>query len=410
MIWKYNTRNDSSPNDPTFAPSKTLNILMAKTVALQDVDMVIDDIQKMSCKRLNNTHLIQIKWILFCFEHQTKKTLHDKLQSSDFQLSTVDANKCDDCSNINTKNVRIIFEANKLKHYFWQTYLTPNKLDSYFSDCLLDSYEKQIDYIWIADGDIIISSMNWNCFWYYIDSVYKPFIFQPSIINPNNYYPTMDEKHFHTTLYPLMCNNRSKEYNNNHDTKTSNTRNYNYNNIDIESIFGIETSFVEIQTPIFRYQAWIHFIEIFNQRFGKVENMNSRTDWGPDYIWCNMINRDILNQSPTDVYNNEKQQSWDDVKNTCQVKKELNVQINISQSSNEIACMIVHGTPVKHYDTKTHPVHDTNGLTQKQGPKQAKLFETQLFPEYYKAGDQSYYRVFAKDETFRCDSCHQWYC
>ena len=75
------------------------------------------------------------------------------------------------------------------------------------------------------------------------------------MINPNNYYLRMDEKYYHTTLYPLMCTNRSKDIDNN-----SNNINY----FDTESIFGIEASFVDIQTPILRYQAWIHFIQVFN--------------------------------------------------------------------------------------------------------------------------------------------------
>lgn len=107
LVWKCHMRNASLQLSTNIAP--TLTFAPSKTVAF---------------KQINKTRFTQINWILFYFEHETNRTLHDKLYSSDFEFSTANANidKCD-CSNIEytcTKNVRIIFEANKLKHCFWQ--------------------------------------------------------------------------------------------------------------------------------------------------------------------------------------------------------------------------------------------------------------------------------------------------
>ena len=56
------------------------------------------------------------------------------------------------------------------KNYFWDKYLTPEYI-----------FEKNYQYVWLMDGDIMLSTIDWDLYWKYI-FLFKPMISQPSVI------------------------------------------------------------------------------------------------------------------------------------------------------------------------------------------------------------------------------------
>ena len=262
-------------------------------------------------------------------------------------------------------NVKYFFASHEQKPFFWQKYLRPSVID--------DIYVRPIefDYVWLMDGDIQINAMEWNLFWFNVHSVYKPLIFQPSIINPFNHWPTKKEKHWRNTLYPLKCD-PSK----------------------IKNLFGIEVPFVENQTPIFRYESWKIFILEFNDRF---KEKHSKSNWGLDVIWCNMIRDKILRKNRIDK---SKMKKWNE--RVCNFE----YSSNYTADSEPIACLVVHGFPVKHFDTKTATVHDKNSDKKVHSAQSAKI--KHLFPEYYESVIvDAYYRAFSIQSTNLCDKCQE---
>eukprot|EP01084_Bolivina_argentea_P106226 190156_1 len=352
IITLDNSSKPSVINSPFQTPiheSIFISILVGKTISFDDINGTIIDINLMSYVSYNETHYTLLHWILFIWQHKTYIKMKELLGTN--------------------HSINLIYAKNKLKLFFWQTYLTPSMISNKY------------DYIWLMDGDIRISDMDWNCFWYNMHFIYKPKIFQPSILYANDYIPTLKEKVYRSTLY---MGRRLCLQNNSYDTRTN----------SVNELFAIETSFVEQQTPIFTYDAWNIFITEFNNKFTNINE--SKSDWGADLMWCNLINDKLLHNSHN--INTQFQQKWDETACGSDIVYDYMDYDAITKPYN-ITCMIVHGIPVKHMDSRTYPEHNPRN-TRVFKNKRNRINRAQymhikrLFRKYFTTNHDIYHRAF----------------
>lgn len=287
-----------------------LKVLIAKTVSQKDILDTVADIHALS----NRDENITVEWKIFCHEQSTYGMLQHQLKSW------------------NKSTVAIHVHEQRYKLFFWHKYLSPKDLSP------------DIQYLWMVDGDVRLRYMAWTCFWKLVHETYKPAIFEPAILTGT---PSKDNK-----LYYAGKAHFQKCY--------SQFANENFHRLQ-----ALETQVIDIQTPGFRRDAWDLIYTNFDRELGAWGNFSS--DWGPDFVFCKMVEEELLKRKPAPSPAND----WTKVQKTCDVPNATSEAGSFNSATDPpIACLILHETPVFHQDTQSLKAQRT-GLAEWQ--KMARL-------------------------------------
>jgi hypothetical protein len=343
------------PQQASFSPDaitpKGRKVIIAKTIALNDVNDTIADMRAMSehsCSYSSHAYphhapnsCFHLEWKLFVYSNSTHDTLlnqfnHEKLKQA--------------------FNAEVYLWENKNKVNFWFKYLNPTLISG------------DVDYIWMMDGDIQIRTMNWGCFWSDVET-FQPAIFAPAVMSSAD--PISEARKFYVgSTHPQHCYSYNNTNNNNNHTTVPN---------DFQRLIAMDVSVVETQLPIFTRAAWQVVYDTFSEkvhRWGHLQSM-----WGPDLFWCKLVDYQLL-QVNVDVTNRvlgrlegRLQTDWNQSKTTCSIDQQVKYYVNHRNNHYEHpdsndpltnqglphACMIFHRTPVHHLDTKTIGMYKSKG-------------------------------------------------
>ena len=191
-------------------------------ISKSDIFESLLDIVEMSERSFSNNRRLSVYWKFYFFEEEA----HD-LMKAGLENIVLDESRTE-----------LVFEAKKMKPYYWSRYLDPS------------SIPQAVDYVWLLDGDISLRHMEWECFWTIAHDQLRPSIFQPALLflNPER---EASKTGWHQVVHPSTCQ----------DDPTA----------TMDSLVAIETGFVENQLPVFRRDAW----EIVYNQFGA-----KLGDWG----------------------------------------------------------------------------------------------------------------------------------
>ena len=376
FVNKNNKKKNNSNNN-----NNELNLLIAKTVGLQDVQETINDIeyfqqqqQQQHSSSTTTTITTSIQWKLFCYSNDTYTELLKFYNNIN-----------------NNNNIQIHYEYGWNKVNFWYKYLNPTKTTN---------NNNNNNYIWLMDGDISIRNIQWDCFWDIIINYYRPAIFAPALYSSYNI-QSEKRKIYVGSTHPHWC------YNNIDNNNTNNTN-------DFQHLIGMDVLVVESQLPIFTKIAWDIVYNVFTKYvngWGSFQSM-----WSPDRFWCKIIDYYLYNIT-TDIdrlgggkKKKKPQMDWKVAKETCTIQDNITIihneqqQYQYQQQQNQQnqqqlphACMIIHATPVKHYDTKTISVHEKDGGI--SGKEFMKIARNDM--EKYKRGLSSTNNFFVDSYSMR---------
>lgn len=335
-------------------PAIPLRILIAKTVSLKDLDdIVLKDIDAMT-KRDN----ISVHWRLFCYDLATNDELVKRLENNKFK-----------------EKVEVIFEEKRLKNFFWQKHMTPA------------SIPREIDYVWMQDGDMSIREMAWSRFWYLVHVKYKPAIFMPAHHSFDPEYD-MDLWHAFTAHYD-HCDRSAQQgmpVPHNH-----------YSRLEAVEVENFETCL-----PGFRRDVWTFIHTRFNE---KLPNWgHHETDWGTGQVWCSLVEREFLMHSPNSRPPNQlRSYSANEVKHDCTVAdggwSKSFASTEEALASRPISCLIIHHkSPVRHFNTKSYnktgETWNEQGLYRQKGKRDEREFMDTFGVNKKLVYGRFYYRVF----------------
>ena len=203
-------------------------IWIAKVVSKADVLESLIDVAEVTRRPFTNDQHLSVYWKFFFFDEEARLLMEAGLKNL----------------NLMEDRVELVLEPKKMKPYYWSRYLDPAEIP------------REVDYIWLLDGDISLRHMAWECFWDIAHNQIKPSIFQPALLflDPER---EQSKTGWHQVVHPSSCQNDP--------TST------------INSLVAIETGFVENQLPVFRREAW----EIVYSEFAKLGDWgNFETSWG----------------------------------------------------------------------------------------------------------------------------------
>ena len=182
--------------------------------------------------------------------------------------------------------------SNPKKIYDWVMYADRDRLLNY-------------DYIWFIDGDIKLTSLNWQAFWQNVH-VMKPKISQPGMIGGNSNQPG-------TTWTTLRYQSDAR-------------------------IIAAEVPIVEIQAPLLEVETWLKYRDIM---FNNPSVMNDLRMGGEncfDMGWCHLAKTNMTGQQ-------QRGKMWDK-----DIGYDNGIEMDLSTNSTMKgrACMVFYQTPLQH--------------------------------------------------------------
>jgi hypothetical protein len=368
---------------------KARKLIIAKTIAFNDVNDTIADMRAMSehsCRDSSHAYphalnsCFHVEWKLFVYGNSTYDTLlkqfNDHKLKQDF-------------------NAKVYLWENKNKVHFWYKYLNPTLISG------------DVDYIWMMDGDIQIRTMNWDCFWSDVET-FKPAIFAPALMSSPD--PISEErKYYGGSTHPQHCYNT-----NNNNTSILN---------DFQRLIATDVWVVETQLPIFTRAAWQVVHDTFTEKVHRWGNFQSM--WGPDLFWCKLVDYHLLqvNNTVLDRLEGRPRTEWNHSKTTCSLDQQVKYYVNRNShyehhyyndplTNRELphACMIFHRTPVHHLDTKTIGMYKSKGAERKYfntGYKDSQRYKKGL-PQFWNNVTESrvnLHRAYLSETGRQCQAC-----
>lgn len=334
-----------------------LRVLIAKTISVGDIEDTVLDIKELSIRDEN----ITVDWKIFCHQQETHEKLLTALAKDEPAWNSTNSKY----------KVEVHFEERRYKVLFWKKYLSPTE------------FHQNIKYIWLVDGDVPLRFMAWTCFWKLVDEKYKPAIFEPAILTRSA--DRDDSLYYAGKAHFQKCYSSMPKSN-------------------FHQLQALETHIVDIQTPGFRRDAWELIYNAFDRELPGWGDFF--TDYGPDFVWCNMLEKELLGRNASDENNAN---DWTQVQRTCNVS---NATTSTFDSMNDlpIACLILHETPVYHRDTQS--------LTAQRNASLRALWHSRIdadlkryretFAKYALTlkNDHPYFRSFVRpDEESSCQAC-----
>ena len=231
---------------------RLIRVLCARTVGRREIDAVIHDFEQLSNVIMHNlsvlitetenktkleTVSIDMHWLWFTFN----ETVYNVLQSA---VTTHKKQQEQKQEREHSIDVDIVYSANTQKIYFWLTYVDEQRL-------------REFDYVWFADGDVNMTSMNMSAFWSVVLTL-KPLIAQPSIVG----IPPTNRSSDHKVLRQW------------HSQAKTNIQ-----------VIATHTDVIELMVPLFQRDTWLHV----RQRMMTVHTFQ-KWDYhmGIDCLWCQL--------------------------------------------------------------------------------------------------------------------------
>jgi hypothetical protein len=258
----------------------------------------------------------------------------------------------------------------------------------------------------MMDGDIRLRNMACYCFWNIV-AEFQPAIFAPSLMSSPD--PKSERRKLYTgSTHPQKC----------HTDPSMGKDN------DIQHLIAMDTWAVEIQLPILTRSAWKVVYQEFSRKLPEWGDFPSM--WGPDLIWCKLVEHHLLNinNTDTDRWEGRPNMQWTRAKKTCSLDK--NIKHFMDKGRNHFyfdekvgkefphACMLIQATPAEHLDSKSIDWHKKQKDTTRQflalGAKDLAKYEN-AFPQFLtitnKNDQKSLYRAYLSNDTaeYQCQDC-----
>lgn len=180
----------------------------------------------------NNYLTVKADFLLLARNAEVANSMSNLLSSS----STPKHECCD-----NVEIVDVSRGENTIKIWNWIQHLNEVRLYDY-------------DYVWMIDGDIDLSSLNWHAFWQQVKLI-RPKICQPAVIG--------NAKGAHGTTHSIL------------------------NYWGDSRVLASEVAIVELMTPLFEVDTWLGYRDfIANQSQDLLNNLKRGGEDCFDLAWC----------------------------------------------------------------------------------------------------------------------------
>ena len=323
QVTRLNLTNNNNHDSSDF----DLKLLVARTISNKELNTTLLDLNSLAKIYSTSFAKIQINWIIFIWDENIINN-HSILQT---------------LLNSNANIIRIVFEKNGKKPYFWQEHLSPEMIQT-----------SNYDYIWLLDGDMLLSSLDWNVYWKYIFK-FKPMISQPATLNPQFLYTRYQVLNTYIVPgWPML-------------------RWANYNSTGVPIIGALEVGVIEIQCPLFTAEAWNLYYSfiVTNIKYTKenliyfgdeTQNQTILSNYqhcGPDYLWCGVMrqrkegNDWRANARKAFIYVNPLFYPFN---NQTEILKENNQTVfkvnstKLNNNNQTSYCLSIHATRIMHMD------------------------------------------------------------
>lgn len=195
----------------------------------------------------NNYLTVKADFLLLARNAEVANSMSNLLASTN-SSSTSHEQCCD-----NVEIVDVSLGENTIKIWNWIQHLNEIRLYDY-------------DYVWMIDGDIDLSSLNWHAFWQQVKLI-RPKICQPAVIG--------NDKGAHGTSHSIL------------------------NYYGDSRVLASEVAIIELMTPLFEVDTWLGYRDVIaNQSQDLLNNLKKGGEDCFDLAWChyakfNMVGEQI---------------------------------------------------------------------------------------------------------------------
>ncbi|CAE7243037.1 unnamed protein product [Symbiodinium natans] len=228
-------------------------------------------------------------------------------------------------------NVSVIYAYKSRKIDAWLSHLNATIVSAY-------------DYVWLADGDVKISVVNWFAFWTHM-LYFQPQIAQPGIV-------AFDKDQGKTDFWSKQMKKWYKKYGHN----PTEVRGSDHEilripaddeagtmNID-PSLIAADVGIIEIMAPVLTARAWLHFREELLRRPKAMEWIEKGATWCVDLKWCEWARTALgLEVAEPDVPIRRYQES---LQGRAHGER-------LWGSREASACLVFYQTPVRHHNFRS---------------------------------------------------------
>ena len=178
-----------------------------------------------------------------------------------------------------------------------------------------DTYLTRYDYIWFMDGDMILSSLNWQGFWQQV-AMFRPKMAQPATIGTspgavNTYHPVLRHQQ---------------------DSR----------------VLAAETALVEFGAPLMEVPTWLGFRDALSCVPKIMDDLQAGAENCLDVAWCHYARANLTGGQEVPPIRAEKRTAYAD----GSLAYPLNGNSSRSQFK-ERSCVVLYQTPLIHGNKKT---------------------------------------------------------
>ena len=235
-------------NDDITLGEEDIVIWIARVISKADVVESLAEVVEQTLRPFTKGWRLEVYWRFYCFESEARALMEAGLE------------------NLHMNNLRtaVVFWPRNMKPYFWSRSLNPMVIP------------REVDYIWLLDGDISLRHLAWECFWTVSHDQLRPSIFHPALIfvDPER---ERSKTGWHQVVHPGKCEGDNPSP-------------------SMKGLVAIETGFVGNQLPVFCRDTWNIVYDNFNAKLGNWGTF--ATSWGEDISCIEQKNTSSTNLVP----------------------------------------------------------------------------------------------------------------